>query len=96
MVQDAWNEDTFLPENGAAEEVPYETLELWKNESAAALRHAYDSYLRAAYPADDVRPRSCGGSNSQVRAHPRVLQSSRAEPLRQRAGDQQRPLRRCG
>lgn len=69
--QDAWDADTFRLADGAEDEVPYALREHWKNESAAALRHAYDNYIVHAAPADDIRPRSCKPSNSQVLPHPR-------------------------
>jgi hypothetical protein len=56
------------------EPVPAAEVAAWRAASREMFGHAYGSYLRHGFPADDVRPLSCTPSNSQARPHHFVCQ----------------------
>jgi hypothetical protein len=62
-MQDVW---TPILEHGWDAPAPPEDVRKWRDSSVQMLRHAYDSYIRHGFPADDVKPKSCKASNSQV------------------------------
>jgi hypothetical protein len=62
-MQDVWES---ILKSGWDAPLSSEDVYSWRDSSARMLRHAYDSYVKHGFPKDDVLPRSCKPSNSQV------------------------------